>query len=141
MTAFRIAHHAASPAPTPKAKAVKSKGYLAFLHELPCAVSGVYGVEAAHLSMAAPKYGHWGRGKGSKAPDRWALPLSPAEHARQHNIGEEAFWRAAGINPHVLALTIFGLWSDMGDDAQPFAAAIVNQHLAASNRLRERDSL
>jgi hypothetical protein len=33
------------------------------------------------------------------------------------------------VNPHVLALTLFGLWSDLGDDAQPFAAAIINQQL------------
>lgn len=82
--------------------------------------------------MAAPQYGHYGRGKGAKAPDRWALPLSPDEHARQHRIGEEAFWRRHGINPHALALTISGLWSDMGDDAKPFAIAIINQHLATA---------
>lgn len=126
-------------APTPKVKPTKSKGYLAFIHLLPCIVTGRYGVEAAHLSMAAPKYGHYGRGKGSKASDRWCLPLAPDRHARQHVIGEDLFWRAAGIDPHVLALTIFGLWSDMGDDAQPFAAAIINARLADAGLLRERE--
>jgi len=114
-----------TPEPFPKAKPAKNKDYLAFLHSLPCVVTGVTGIQAAHLSMAAPEYGHWGRGKGSKAPDRWALPLSPEEHARQHDMGEERYW--SGRNPHVLALTIFGLWSDLGDDAQPFAIAIINQ--------------
>lgn len=126
-------------AATPKGKPVKNKGYLSFIHELPCAVTGRHGVQAAHLSMAALQYGHYGRGKGRKAPDRWVLPLSPEEHERQHRIGEEAFWSCVGINPHVLALSLFGLWSDMGDDAQPFAIGIINQQLAAANRLRERE--
>ncbi len=136
MTAFRIANTNFDP--TPKRKATKSKGYLAFIHSLPCCVSGEYGVEAAHLSSAVPQFGHYGRGKGSKAPDRWALPLSPTQHRIQHFMNEMEFWRRAGIDPHVLALTIFGLWADMGDDAQPFAAAIINQRLAAAGRLRER---
>lgn len=124
--AFRIAHDL-TPDPTPKAKPKKSKDYLAFIHLLPCVLTGQYGVEAAHLSMAAPRYGHYGRGKGSKVSDRWVLPLSQAKHARQHEIGEDLFWRNAGIDPHILALTIHGLWTDLGDDAEPFATAIINQ--------------
>lgn len=135
--AYRIAA-ALKPDETPKRKPRKNGDYLAFLHNLPCVVSGEREVQAAHLSFAAPRYGHYGRGKGSKAPDRWALPLSAGEHRRQHSMNEESYWRSVGINPHVLALTIFGLWSDMGDDAEPFAAAIINQHLADAGRLRER---
>jgi len=123
--AFRIA--AMSPDPTPKKKATKSASYLSFIRLLPCVLTGQYGVEAAHLSMAAPRYGHYGRGKGSKVSDRWVLPLSQAKHARQHEIGEDLFWRSAGIDPHILALTIHGLWTDLGDDAEPFATAIINQ--------------
>jgi hypothetical protein len=125
MSGFRIAH--ASPDPTPKKRATKSKGYLSFIHLLPCVVTGQFGVQAAHLSMAAPKYGHYGRGKSSKASDRWCLPLSPDKHSRQHVIGEDLFWRSAGIDPHILALTLHGLWTDLGDDAEPFAIAIINQ--------------
>lgn len=115
------------PDPTPKARPAKSKSYLAFIRKLPCVLTGREGVEAAHLSMAAPKYGHYGRGRGSKVSDRWVLPLSQAAHARQHQIGEDLFWRNAGIDPHILALTIHGLWTDLGDDAEPFATAIINQ--------------
>lgn len=139
MSAFRIAHQAASPAATPKTKAAKSEGYLAFIHQLPCCVTGVRMVEAAHLSMAAPRYAHYGRGKGSKAHDRWALPVSPEQHRRQHSMSERDFWAGVGINPHILALTLWGLWSDMGDDAEPFAGAIINQHLAEAGRLPTRD--
>jgi hypothetical protein len=135
--ASRIAYF--SPDPTPKAKPTKSKGYLAWLHELPCCVTGATTVHAAHVSFASPKYGHYGRGKASKVSDRWALPLSPAEHARQHGMNEQEYWASVGIDPHLLALTIHGLWTDLGDGGQPFAQAIINQHLAAANRLRERD--
>ncbi|MDW9891109.1 DUF968 domain-containing protein [Sinorhizobium meliloti] len=138
--AYRIAN-SIRPDPTPKRKPAKSKNYLAFIHELPCCVSGRYGVEAAHLSCAAPRYGHYGRGKGSKVSDRWVLPLHPDEHRRQHGMSEERFWRAARINPHVLALTIHGLWSDMGEDATPFATAIINQTLADAGALRSRDEV
>lgn len=123
----------------PKSKPTKSKGYLSFLHQLPCVVTGVHTVEAAHLSYAEPQYGHYGRGKGSKAPDRWALPLSPEQHRRQHSMNEQEYWQSVGINPHVLALSLFGLWSDMGDDAQPFAVGIINQSLASAGRLREKE--
>ena len=136
MSAFRIAN--TNFAPTPKRKATKSKDYLSFIHELPCCVTGEYGVEAAHLSSPALQLGHYGRGKGSKAPDRWALPLSSTQHRIQHSMNEMEFWKRAGIDPHVLALTIFGLWADMGDDAAPYATAIINQGLAMAGRLRER---
>jgi hypothetical protein len=134
--AYRIAN--AYSDPTPKAKASKSKGYLAWLHELSCCVTGAVEVQAAHVSFASPKYGHYGRGKASKVSDRWALPLSALEHARQHSMNEREYWASVGIDPHVLALTLHGLWTDLGDGAQPFAQAIINQHLAAANRLRER---
>jgi hypothetical protein len=97
------------------------------------------GIEAAHLSFKSNWHGHYGRGKGTKAPDRWALPLSAEQHTRQHDMNEEVFWSQAGIDPHVLALAIFGLWSDLGDDALPFATAIINQRLAASGRLKDRN--
>lgn len=109
----------------PRRKPAKSKDYLKFLHSLPCVVSGKHGVEAAHVSFANPKYGHYGRGRGSKSPDRWAIPLSSEEHRRQHSMNEAEYWRSVGINPHILALTIWGLFSDMGKDAQDFATAII----------------
>jgi hypothetical protein len=124
---YQINAALASCDPTPKAKAKKSKDYLSFIHLLPCVLTGQREVQAAHLSMAAPRYGHYGRGKGSKVSDRWVLPLSQAQHARQHQIGEDLYWRNAGIDPHILALTIHGLWTDLGDDAEPFATAIINQ--------------
>lgn len=122
--AFQIRKQA--PEAFPTRKPAKSKDYLSFLHKLPCVVSGKHEVQAAHVSFANPRFGHYGRGKGSKAPDRWALPLCAEEHALQHSMNEAEYWRSVGINPHILALTIWGLFSDMGDDAEPFATAIIN---------------
>lgn len=119
----------AETVPVPAAKPKKNKDYLSFLHKLPCAVTGQTGVEAAHLSYSEPQYGHYGRGRGTKAPDRWALPLCPYEHRRQHSMNEEAYWLEVGITPHVLALTIWGLWSDYGDEAEQYAEAVIRGRL------------
>ena len=124
---FRIAY--SKPDPTPKAKPKKEGAYLDFIRELPCCITGRHGVEAAHLSYAATQYGHYGRGKQHKASDRWALPLCPEEHRTQHSGPEQAYWMTTGINPHVLALTLHGLWTELGRDAYPFAEAIIYQQI------------
>jgi hypothetical protein len=93
------------------AKARKDSGYLAWLHGVPCIVTETLPVEAAHLSTANPKYGHMGRGKGQKAHDRWALPLSPEQHRIQHYCGELAYW-AGTRNPYLTALVLHGLYLD-----------------------------
>ena len=136
MSAFRIAR--SNFEPTPKSKPAKSKSYLAFIHELPSAISGVYGVEAAHLSFANTLFCHYGRAKGHKASDAWAIPLTPDEHSRQHQMGEEAFWRETGINPHATAAALWMAYSTLGDEAVQFATARINQGLALASRLRER---
>lgn len=100
----------------PKAKPIKNREYLAFIHRLPCVVTSRFGVEAAHLSFADRRYGHYGRGKGTKAPDRWALPLCDEEHTKQHQMSERDYWRHVGINPHELALTLFGIWIEYPED-------------------------
>lgn len=108
------------PDPTPKRKAKKEPDYLAFIRTLPCIVTKRQDcwIQAAHLSYADRRYGHYGRGKGTKAPDRWALPLSEEQHYIQHHkMSERAFWEQAGINPHVACLVIWGLWSDAKEDA------------------------
>lgn len=126
MSAFRIAN--TNIQPTPKTKPVKSKDYLSFIHLLPCVVSGVHEVQAAHISFAALRYGHFGRGKSTKAHDRWCLPLSAACHAKQHSMNEQDYWRSVGIDPHLLCLIIWGLFCDMGNDAEHFAASIILQN-------------
>lgn len=106
---------------TPKRKPKKAPDYLAFIRTLPCLVTRRQDswIQAAHLSYANRSYGHYGRGKGTKAPDRWALPLCEAQHHIQHHTAtnERVFWSEAGINPHLACLVIWGLWSDAHEDA------------------------
>jgi hypothetical protein len=111
-----------------KAKPTKARDYLTFIHMLPCAVTGLHGVEAAHLSYAWPAFGHFGRGKSQKASDRWALPLCPEMHRQQHSMGEMAFWHQHRIDPHILALAIWGLWSELKDDALEPAVQVIAIH-------------
>lgn len=96
----------------PKRRPAKRADYLSWLHELPCCVSGRNEVQAAHVSYASPWHGHYGKARGTKAPDLFALPLSVDEHARQHGMNEEVYWLSVGIDPHLLALTLWGIFSN-----------------------------
>ena len=115
MSGFRIAANTQSFV-IPKRRPAKKPAYLAFLHHLPCCVSGQYGVEASHLSFASPDHAHYGRAKSTKAPDLFALPLSADQHALFHRIGEQQFWACAGINPHELALALWAIYSLYDED-------------------------
>lgn len=112
----------------PKQKAKKSGPYLDFIRRLPCATTGVMGVQAAHVSFSSPWHGHYGRGRGTKASDRWAVPLSPYEHAKQHSMNEAEYWAEKQICPHSLALTLYGLWNDLDEyEAIQFGSARIMQ--------------
>lgn len=98
-----------SLSPTDKKRpAKKEPGYIKWLHELPCLITGTRPVEACHVSYADPRYGKRERGKGEKADDRWAVPLCPAEHRRQHAMDERAYWQTVGIDPLQVALALYG---------------------------------
>ncbi|NEI71067.1 DUF968 domain-containing protein [Rhizobium lusitanum] len=117
MSAHRIAFPKSPP--RPQRRPAKRGDYLEFIHELPCVVTGRYGVQAAHVSFASDWFGHYGRGKGTKAPDRFALPLCPEEHDLQHSCklgSERDYWLSKGIDPHQLANTLWGIFSDYDHD-------------------------
>lgn len=115
----------------PKKRPEKRKDYLAWLHNLPCVVTGQYGVEAAHTSTAAPEYGHYGRAKGTKAADIFALPLSKAMHHDSHQMNEMRWWGMRGINPHELALVLWAIYSQYDEyEATDRATARIIQVLA-----------
>lgn len=111
--------------PREKVKPVKQADYLAFIRKLPCLVSRSQPAQAAHLSTANLAHGHAGRGKGQKASDRWALPLSQKWHDKQHSGNEIAFWRMQGIDPYECAKTLHGLYSERGDDAVSEATRLI----------------
>jgi len=116
-----------------KAAPVKSSKYLAFIRTLPCVVTGTTPVEAAHVSYAAPEWGAMGRGKGQKVSDRFAVPLCPAEHRKQHSMNEKAYWAQVGINPHQVACVIYGIWNERGAEGWEIA-------ITAIRRLRDANA-
>lgn len=91
----------------------KSDGHLSFIRTLPCVVTGKRPVHAAHI-----RYGDWSKGKpetgmGEKPHDRYAVPLHPDEHSKQHSMNERDYWVAVGIDPIILASL---LWANTGDE-------------------------
>lgn len=110
MSAFRIAANTQSFTP-PKRRPEKKPEFIRWLHHLPCAVTNQYGVEAAHVSYFDPWWGCYGRGKQTKVPDLFAVPLHPDEHRRQHQGSEQAYWLATGINPHELSVCLWAIYS------------------------------
>jgi hypothetical protein len=95
----------------PKKRPEKRKDYLSWLHTLPCCITGQYGVEAAHTSSPQPYFGHYGRGKGTKASDIFALPLSADMHRQSHGTNETRWWAEKGVNPYELGLVLWAIYS------------------------------
>jgi hypothetical protein len=48
-----------------------------------------------------------------KPGDRYAIPLCPACHAKQHGIGELTFWSALRIDPLNVALRLWTVSADI----------------------------
>lgn len=142
MAKVNLAHFQREMAPSNQ-KVAKKPDYLKFIRNLPCAASGVYGVQAAHVSYSSHWHGAYGRGMGSKVSDRFALPLSPFEHELQHSgkLGSERdYWASKGIDPHELANALWGVFCDY-DESEAIArcTAIINQRLQAVGALKSRE--
>lgn len=100
-----------------EAETVRDPRHLAWIRTLPCAVSGEYPTEAAHISFADKRYGKPERAKGRKADDRFVLPLTARLHREgpdaQHKTGKERdWWERHGIDANALAND---LWRVSGD--------------------------
>lgn len=67
-----------------------------------CAVCGEHPVEAAHCRKGIPDHEGPG-GVGLKPHDKWVIPLCPAHHKIQHDMGEESFERSFRINMKSIA--------------------------------------
>ena len=92
----------------------KDKHYLAWLHELPCVVTGHIGegVQAAHIRFADAGAGKDLTGMGRKPDDHWCLPLHWKEHTTQHQMDERKYWERAGKDPLALCRMLKGLFPD-----------------------------
>lgn len=87
---------------------VEDGRHLEFIRSLPCVCCGNdIETQAAHLRSVKREYGKDWTGGARKPSDMWTLPVCGRCHSEQHEGNEEAFWRERGINPFVLALSLF----------------------------------
>src|SRR6201987_2289331 len=92
----------------PKPNLRRRGQHLAFVRQVPCAARG----KAATSEAAQVRTGTDG-GVGVKPGDRYAVPLSPACHAKQHRIGELSFWSALRIDPLNVASRLWTVSADV----------------------------
>lgn len=91
-----------------KRSRIKDGAHLDFIRGLQCCVCGNnIETEAAHLRAGNLDYGKLPTGMGEKPSDRWTLPLCSQHHREQHSMSEVAFWSRNGINPWVLAMSLY----------------------------------
>lgn len=103
------------------------KAYLKWIRQLPCVITGQYGVDAAHLRAGSLRYGKPQAGKGEKPNDQWTLPLSRPEHTKQHSKNELVYWSETGINPFELCMELHAHYMADRDDVEG-AVSIIQRH-------------
>ena len=86
--------------------------FLAFVRRQRCCACGEFPpVQAAHVRMASPECGKRATGIGERPDDRWSVPLCARCHLdgpdALHKVGEERFWKRAGVDPFALAAALY----------------------------------
>ncbi|WP_102867923.1 DUF968 domain-containing protein [Pseudovibrio exalbescens] len=104
-------------------KRVEDPKHLAFIRTLPCLVSGVYGVEAAHVRYGDPAYNKPMTAKARKPHDWWVVPLSPEAHRAQHSTKERLYWDWWGIDPLAVAQALYRASGDTEEALKIIAKA------------------
>lgn len=96
-----------------KVKQTKDAAHLDFIRSLPCISCGNdICTEAAHLRTDDLKYGKRSTGMQQKPSDFFVLPLCGDCHRVQHTGNEMNFWTNIGVNPFILALSLFAASGD-----------------------------
>lgn len=101
-TAFSL-----DPKPDKKQRRIKDEGHLSFIRKLPSVISGQYGCEACHIRAGNPVFRKPNTGAGVKPDDAWTVPLTPEEHRDQHSGNEMQFWARHGVDPFMVALSLY----------------------------------
>src|ERR1700746_1131659 len=92
----------------PKPNLYRRLQHLAFVRQLPCVACGRPAPsEAAHVRTGTDG------GTGVKPGDRYAVPRCRGCHAKQHRIGELAFWSALRIDSLNVALRLWTVSADV----------------------------
>jgi hypothetical protein len=97
---------------------VRTRNYLDWLRDQPCAVTGAFypegGREPAHTFKSTG-----GGGIGLKSTDKYALPLSNAQHALQSGMSEMKYWRDVLINRPLLRGRMILCYSVIHEERRP----------------------
>lgn len=99
---------------------LEDRTHLALIRQLPCLVSGREPAgEAAHIRYANYQFRKPITGIGQKPEDRWAVPLCSWLHTMssgaQHRHGEEGWWDDQGIDPLIVASSLYSTSVAMRD--------------------------
>ncbi len=128
--AFRLqSSPTAFSAPRQRQKRQKVENHCAWIRTLPCAFPGCpnHNIHAAHLRAASSLHGKRQTGAAEKPDDHWVTPLCAEHHLfgseSQHGMFELTFWKSVGIDPFVLALS---LWRVSGDEQA--GVQIIREH-------------
>lgn len=101
---------------------IKNEAHLKFIRSLPCCICGNnIQTEAAHIRTGNLRYGKRDTGKQEKPDDKWCVPLCNEHHREQHEMAELVFWHRYGIDPYVLALTLYANTGDVETAEQVIA--------------------
>lgn len=122
------------PFKTPRVEAVPHRQFIKRLPCVCCLVGGlvVQADDPMHIRGGSDLHGKEPAGGGQTSDDRWTLPGCRPHHDEQHGYGAElAWWTSYGIDPHLLALVLWGL---TGDDHAATAAIRVHATLRPALR-------
>jgi len=86
----------------------RDEEHLSAIRVLQCISCGLdQGCEAAHIRMSRGK--GTGGGTGLKPSDEFTLPLCSGCHRQQHAEGEESFYEAIDLDPHLAAAKLYAV--------------------------------
>lgn len=102
------------PFKTPR---VHNRRHLDFIKGLLCICCLVQGQEIQaddpmHIRAGSTLHGKEAAGGAQTSDDRWTLPGCRKHHDLQHAGSETEFWQWVGVDPHLLALVLWGLSGD-----------------------------
>lgn len=92
-------------------KRIRDRKYLDWLRTLPCCRTNKLPCDPAHISVGNNK------GIACKVGDDNCVPLTRAEHQKQHSCGEKSYWGDDLDRAKRLAKDLYQIWINGGDKA------------------------
>ena len=123
------------PKRTPR---VKNDRHRQFVKQLPCICcliergAEIQADDPMHIRSGSDLHGKDWAGGAQTSDDRWTLPGCRPHHNEQHAAGDELrFWARWGVDPHLLALVLWGLTGNHHE-----AVLVLRIHAARAGALR-----